>query len=1208
MVLRFARPFVNLVAYLTLIVSIFVQAATEYLPQARTPEDVQSQVQMIQSILPWSRYNTVQYINLQNAGLAELRRQFPDFDKWAAEKPDPITIDIQTKSQISKLTLVLNDEQFSGLKKQAFNEIADLVSENPKAGIEELKTLTVQKIGQNLLSGADSVRGLITGVLQILPPEKRGALFKAGEPAVQLQMLRELKITDEQLRSGAFQGERFGLDSKKMMVKQVFALIESKLNVHQNLLVQLGILQVLNRAKAEDLNKLVKNADNLLLASDFGFVENGENAFLLRLEADLQKQFPKEGKLVKALNQAVAAIPKQWFERKNTRVETLTPYAQVVEVHPYLGIYRGCIGGDCSTTNSPMYPFSPWEHVYYIVLPNGTFVGYISATRISAGGKSTLYLKDISGRTLSPEMLEVIIHAFGQIYPYYKVQQFSLAHHAFTDRENHFPNLQLALAKYNGRPGVSGRVVSESTAFQDTAIRNFIQRTSLFASTAGYDNPDYHPTAVIFRPQLDMSSYSVNYKVGSLSPFKPKTPRDSLVFALRMLSADEKADLSKIPGLVENEVRGVLQNLKNPNRLSLEVYYRNLAFVFNNYGIELSRSFRQDYENFFIEGHLNAQDAFTSQDATLRGDSERYFVTYCRRNKDLNMIAAYLSSWSQQLGQSKRVADLIELLQSRAEPADIALLSLFSWANFPAAKKALASEKLSAVLESTVYDYVFNQKLVLPNVRNTMQPPLSLLNYVVNNPNLYRIDQALANINPSLELLGMDINKIKDKKLAARFEELMISFPGAFQEPSVLERYVSKFEKSKYSNGDLALKLVSEFLQYRRPAQMVPYLTRILAVISKENAGNIEAALTSWVVRHALNQPTQDLHFSPAMIQLFSLYSKSKNLSEDLGSPYSEFYNRLNRARLGSFHTDLMNSMRALEHGLRGADDQGRKIGNPGAQITSNASALGMNLDEFTKDPKIKKVIESQILKSPGSFQAENLRRRAFELLAEAIVNESPEYEEGLRNLIEAREALRGTEEMRAFTRGVYQLARKGGLKAPVNTLSMLVMNDLVDKDMEFSTRLLKEMAASNDAYLQVFVAEKILEKDPQARFSVETLRRFASLLDTDEEKQLSEEMLRYSERALNILLRVRTNDEKVQKELRKTVKEEDNLPMVLKAAIAYTKNGGSIEDMKKYVRRAFKDIKEGSRSSQVRELRAEFKALIGEGESNEVRACKALF
>lgn len=1202
MFLRLARPIVYLFNFLAVIASLSAYAAAEYLPPAATPAELERQVQMIQSILPWSRYNSARYIALQNSGLAALRRQFPDFDKWAAEKPDPITIEVKTKQIENKMSLVLNDEQFRTLKELSVQAVTDLISENSKNGIEDLKKITIQKIGKSLLGGADSVRGLITGVLQVLPPEKRGPLFKAGEPALQLQMLRELNITDNLLRSGGFQGERFGLDSKKMTVQQVFALIESKLNVHQDLLVHIGALQILGRMNPEDLKKSLKKTDRLLLASDFGFVEGGENAFVLNISKELQSQFPKEAKLTKALEQALAVVPKQWFERKKAQVELLTPYVRIVEVHPYLAVYRGCIGGDCSTSNSPMYPYSPWEHVYYIVRPDGAMVGYITATRINAGGKATLYLKDISGPTLAPDMLEVILHALGQIYPYYKVQQFSLASHAFTDRENHFVSLQNALAKYNDRPGASvGPVVSERATFLDSEIRQFILTNSIFASASAYDSPARHTTAVVFQPQLDMSRYAVTYSVGTLSPFKPKTPRDSLIFALRMLLADEKADISSIPNLDEMEVRGVLGNLKNMKRLGLDAYYQDISYVFKNYGIELSRSFRQDFENFFIEGHLNARDAFTHQDATLRGDSERYFVTYCRRVKNLEVIAEILQTWSKQLSQSKRVDDLVELLQSRAEPADVVMLSIFSWAGIKSAQAAFSTEKIAAINEEVILEFITNKKA--PTYSKNLSP-IPVLNSLFNNPSQYRFEKMVEVMEQMLGFMGLSIKKIKNQKLAHAIEDIILNIPGVFREPAILDKYVSLAEKGEYPWKSLSIKMLNEFSKVPGTIPKVnSYFLRVLEGLSKSHPNSVEAALISWVVHRISLQRESQKSFSAVMLRIFNEFSRSKDTEHFFEKLAPNFHKQLTGMSLLGYLGELEKRMRSLEEALRGKDSYGRKIENVGARIASEAAALGISLDEFNKDPKIRKLIEAQILKTPESFKAQGVRPRAFEVLAEAIYYENSEYEEGMKNLVEARESLRGTAELEAFVRGVCRLANKGNAKPAVNSLSLLIMNNLVDKNIELDLRLLKELAASSNPFVQVFVAEKILAKDPKARFSVETLRRFASLLDTNSEKQLSDEILRYAERALNILLQVRTDDEAVQKELRKSVKEEDDLKLVLKAAIAYIKNGGSAEDMKKYVRRAFKDIKEGSRTEQVRLLRVEFNGLL-----NDVPSCKALF
>ena len=113
-------------------------------------------------------------------------------------------------------------------------------------------------------------------------------------------------------------------------------------------------------------------------------------------EKDTRKKSAKEiagdnQVIEKRLILRIKAIEKQTNKHKTTetakeRKKVLT----LVEVHPLLSVFRGYIGGDCATSCSFAYPYSPEEKVFFILNKKGEDVGYLNGTIVNLenGGQS----------------------------------------------------------------------------------------------------------------------------------------------------------------------------------------------------------------------------------------------------------------------------------------------------------------------------------------------------------------------------------------------------------------------------------------------------------------------------------------------------------------------------------------------------------------------------------------------------------------------------------------------------------------------------------------------------------------------------------------------------------------------------------------------------------------------------------------------------
>lgn len=865
--------------------------AAEFLPPIDQLSNTEAaQVHMIQNLLPWSQYNKSEMIRLQHQGLAILKQNFPDFEKWAQAKPDPITINISKKSTSQELSYVLRDEYFIELNRAVLEKLQDLLSKiNPTTTIDlvskNLRDQAYESLGTHLLNGAESIPGLITGILQVVDPQKRLEIFKAGEPSVQVQMIRDLKLTEEQFKNGGFQPSRFNLPSN-ISLREILHLLDSKINSHRELLVDFGLLTLIDRLSIDIQDQMMRGqipdeVKTLLKNSDFNFLEKAESSTSIKLEFELNERFPQDAaKMAKLLSQITKTFPKQWFQKRVVPVEIESSYLKLVEVHPYLAVYRGCIGGDCSTTRSPMYPFSPWEHDFYIMTPQNEFLGYISATRVTTDGQPAFYLKDITGRKLSAEQAEAIVYAFSKVYRYYGSSQLLLAGSKFTNEQNHYEVLKDLLSIFNGgKENQSGPEVKlVPVDFPDKEIRNLIRNDSRFFSGYDYDSPSTHAKGAVFVSRRDFfKDHQVSFHKETLSAAPSKAPKQSLLLALRMLFADSNAKISELPGVDERAIRNIFSILKNQSGHPTENYYSEVAAQLQKYDIELTKAFRLEYETFFLEGHLVARDAFSTKNLA---ESEKYLVAYCRRVKNFLKIDRIVGTGQNELSQSSKFSEFIRMLNARAELQDVAMISLFASYKIPAALAALRDPRISSKLERMIKEFVFGNEIPRFEKEHVGSGLLKMksLSDFTESPYGTSYDTILRAYHQTFEELGLNFSQIQDAELKKIFEMGLAVPPGAANAPEYLARLniLTNEFTGKNIPADLYYTSILQFSQTNPDAfRASGFLENRYAFLKTASGEDTQAAVEALLLQGLspkISKLIQSKKFSRAYVNMISEY------------------------------------------------------------------------------------------------------------------------------------------------------------------------------------------------------------------------------------------------------------------------------------------------------------------------------------------------
>lgn len=1056
--------------------------AAEFLPPIDYNGNSESdQVRLIQSLLPWSQNNSTGMITLQHQSLAALKRNFPEFEKWAQAKPDPITISISKKSSSQELSYVLRDEHFTSLNREVLESLIELIKNNPPTEnadtfVKNIVDRIYQDLGNNLLSGSESIRGLITGILQSVEPQERAAIFRAGAPTTQLQMIRDLNLSEEQFKKGGFQATRFGL-SPDISLQEVLRLLDAKINAHRAFLVQYGMLTVLGRMSLEAQEKLAKgelpkDVEKLLKNTDYNFLEKSESSAVIKLEFELAEKFPEQAsRFSKLLSQFVAAVPKQWFQKKVVSVETEIPYLKIVEVHPYLAVYRGCIGGDCSTTRSPMFPFSPWEHDFYVMSPNNEFVGYISATRVTANGKPAFYLKDVTGRNMTADQAEAIVYAFSKAFGYYGASQYLLAGFAFTNGQNHFPVLKGKLANFNG-----GQITDNGPAvemvpidFPDEKIRSMIRNDGNFRSGYDYDIPSMHPNGAVFSARRDFfAEYNVSYRKGTLSANQPKTPRQALIFALRMLFADEKADISMIPGIIDADVRDVFAKLKNPSRYDLATYYSIITELLSRYGIELTKNFRLEYESFFLEGHLSAKDSFAAEDSA---ESEKYLVAYCRRVKNLIKLDQILGTWGQKIARSKKVSELIQLLKQRAEVQDVAMLSMFASSGTPDAMAALEDSRIKNRLEAMLKTYIFDG--LLPNLVNTpvYSSLLKIKSATANIQSHYTVDAALKVYRENLKTIGLNYDELQNADLKRQLELTLLLANNAGYQAGYSERL--KILMAEFADKHIPLNLyypnIFIFADIQpNEFQSTGFLESRFEYLKRASSMNVDAAIEIMALAKQstkIQALLKSRKFTPAILSLLTDYIQGNDLGER------------REALQISQNASGQNTFARIVHGYQYFGSNG--FGEP--NLTILADQIGLTYKDLLSIPRIRAQHYQALMNFSGNYQVnknepESIKRHAFVMSYWAETLLSGDYNWVRHPMYYNREIQSSKEYQKAYNK-IVQAANAGSANA-LNAIQTLMLDEGVFDLTFLSDPILKRMTQSSYQYLRGFAQAELSRRN----------------------------------------------------------------------------------------------------------------------------------
>jgi hypothetical protein len=430
-----------------------------------------------------------------------------------------------------------------------------------------------------------------------------------------------------------------------------------------------------------DLDQIVQEIDNFeneiimdlqALHSLRVDAEPQEAAWIMaELSADVEER-ARETNTLKLLDALTSRAQKLFVDGEQTiRIERPVQQLVLRELPPYLAIYRGCVGSDCSTSASWAFPYSPYERNWWIEDLKGKHLGYVSGNITLYQGNPCLYIRDITGPGLKEGDIALILDGFYQARYHYGANNMTMTPLAFVT-QNHFQLQQAELTRY---PGVAANV---HQTFQDAWIRdNYL---AMGQGGHAYDGIDKH-THVRLVQSTGNAAAHVKLEVLIGDKALDTNPRTNPAVLFNLLNV---AVMSKNVNVLEYSHPDanipwstLIQAIKNSRRLNVADYQRDIEDAFSDAKLPFSRNLVRKYESMFMEGHMAAPDALSGDKNTRQ--AIRYVMDLLWRSDNAEPAKDYIEKHLELFESHELMVRNVHSLFERRQPVDVArILTLWN--------------------------------------------------------------------------------------------------------------------------------------------------------------------------------------------------------------------------------------------------------------------------------------------------------------------------------------------------------------------------------------------------------------------------------------------------------------------------------------------------------------------------------------------------
>jgi hypothetical protein len=563
------------------------------------------------------------YIEAQNNLVTALKKD-SGFKGLASQRPELVDLELTVHEKIAGgASLKLNRKELSALLKKASNE--------------NLDTIVSDLHGANL-------KGLLTGLLTLLPGDKKSEGFAIRTDLKRIEFLKSNPVPKD-IFEKRFLGQKFGL-GKSPSFEEAVALAEKW-----------------SAAEMSSAKYLVEACANFDSEADCLSLFGTSNDLFNDLKSENAQEWHSDA--IQTLNDARSHVTEQYSVRNSNEQVESTKALRLTEVPPYIGVFRGLAGADCSTSYSFPYVYMPQERTFFIYSANGTMLGYLMGTVIELEGQTGkyFYVHSISGPDLSRKQIQIAMQGLHEATVSLGVKEVVLPSSERIHANMNYVSIHETLFQML-------EPEEYDTVYADGAIRQSVTKMQeqLKVQVFGqYDTAEAN--LVAHKVKWGAVDVSVDASVGEAAKIKPTRTLEksqAVLIALDLMTGERlgvaRDNLASIvkgiqdSGLAVNGINYQFRNdvadkilnrfnvhlsddgefdineaLMNKQRLPIAKFYVSLSEKFAKYGITLNEELMRKRPYLFYEGHLAAPDALTSSDAKAKKRSIEYVVALVKR-------------------------------------------------------------------------------------------------------------------------------------------------------------------------------------------------------------------------------------------------------------------------------------------------------------------------------------------------------------------------------------------------------------------------------------------------------------------------------------------------------------------------------------------------------------------------------------------------
>ena len=228
-------------------------------------------------------------------------------------------------------------------------------------------------------------------------------------------------------------------------------------------------------------------------------MDEGKLDFLIdpQIRGEFIEQFTKNSNpanakaLQQVLDTRLKNYAKKLYSHKIEKIREITEkdgQLSLVEIPPLLGIFRGNVGGDCSTSHSSGYANSPMERVFIIRNKRGEDVGYVNGTHVTLpDGEKGFFVNTIAGANISGAMANTVLAGIEKAKESLGVKKIVLLGSRQEGGNINYTPIRDSYQKHRGE--------TVRITFPDAKIRKTIEKFG----GGGYDSAEYLEEASYLR-------------------------------------------------------------------------------------------------------------------------------------------------------------------------------------------------------------------------------------------------------------------------------------------------------------------------------------------------------------------------------------------------------------------------------------------------------------------------------------------------------------------------------------------------------------------------------------------------------------------------------------------------------------------------------------------------------------------------------------